>query len=76
MSLTHHQVKCFKSPFMYDMEIGKIYNYVVLESVVEYWLADESWLVKEYMPIYAWAAAVMSKDLVPVKDIIDDNEEN
>ena len=72
MSLTHHQVICKRSPFMYDMEIGKVYNYVVHESVVEYWLADESWIVKEYMPIYAFANAMQQRDIVNVKDIIDD----
>jgi len=69
-----HQIKCYKSPFMYDMEPGSVYDYVVHESVVEYSLADCLWPEKKYMPIYAWSNALMQHEIIPVKDLLD--EEN
>ena len=65
--MTTPQIKVIRTPFNTDMEVGKIYNYVVHENVVEYSL-PECFSEKMYMPIYAFANSMQQGDVVNVKD--------
>lgn len=66
--MTTPQIKCIRSPFNTDMEVGKIYNYVMHENVVEYSEAF-CWAEKKYLPIYAFANAMQVGDVVNVRDL-------
>jgi hypothetical protein len=60
---------------MLELDIGKTYCYVMLDNnVVEYWEDGEGWHEKMYCAGYVWAAAVMEKSLVPVNDLLADEE--